>query len=141
MTEDKRDPQTYAIPGAAIEVHRTLGCGFLEVVYQQALTIEFEHKAIVFLREAPLTISYKGQILPSAYRADFLCFQSVIVELKALARLSGTEEAQTIIYMRASGIKLGLLLNFGATRLEYKRLILSESHLSLSASSAEKILR
>ena len=137
MGGDDGDPETYAIIGGAMEVHRTLGHGFLEAVYQEAMALELSARAIPFRREAPLKISYRGETLPVTYKADFLCFDSIIVELKALAALSGKDEAQTINYLKASGHSKALLFNFGAPRLEYKRLVFS-SHLRPSASSAEK---
>jgi GxxExxY protein len=121
------DPRTYAIIGAAMEVHRQLGCGFLEPVYQEALAIEFSKREIQFRRELKLPVFYKGVRLESVYKVDFICFQEVVVELKALARFSGTEEAQVINYLKATGHEVGLLLNFGARSLEHRRFILSKS--------------
>ena len=118
-----RDPQTHAIIGAAMEVHRLLGHGFLERAYQDALVIEFLPRNILFAREVELPILYKGQILPCGYRADFVCYDSIVVEIKALDHLSGTEEAQVINYLRASGFQRGLLINFGQTSLQFKRLV------------------
>jgi GxxExxY protein len=120
---EPRDPQTYAIIGAAMEIHRSLGHGFLEAVYQEAAVIEFRNSGIPFEREVSLPINYKETTLPTHYRADFVCFSEIIVEFKALSRLSNIEEAQLLNYLKATGCRRGLLLNFGTTSLQYKRLV------------------
>ncbi len=125
LTEN--DPRTFAIIGAAMEVHKQLGCGFLEAVYQEALAIEFSKRDIPFRREVRLPIHYKGQLLSTAYCVDFICFDSVIVELKAVAQMTGTEESQVINYLKATGYEVGLLLNFGGRNLQHRRLVLSKS--------------
>ena len=119
------DPRTYAIIGAAMEVHRQLGCGFLEPVYPEAFAIELENRAIPFSRELKFPISYKGRSLDTCYRPDFICFESVIVELKALGRLSSIEESQLINYLKVTGYHTGLLLNFGSRSLQQRRFVLS----------------
>ncbi len=116
--------EVFRIIGAAIEVHRELGNGFLEAVYQEAVEVEFKERSIPFEKQVPLKISYKGRRLQKEYIADFICFNGVIVELKALSRLTGNEEAQVINYLKATGCKVGLLINFGSTgKLEWKKIV------------------
>ncbi len=131
---DKRDPETYAILGAAMAVHRELGHGFLEPVYQAALEKELSFREVTFAREVTIPVMYRGKPLDVSYRADFVCFNSVIVELKALGNLTGVEEAQVINYLKATGYQRGLLINFGAPKLQYKRLVFN---LRESASSVD----
>jgi len=125
MGADERDSQTHAIIGAAMEVHRVLGPGFLEPVYQHALAIEFADRGISFSNEVQLPVRYKDKILECSYRADFVCFESVIVELKALQAIGGVEEAQVINYLKATVLERALLLNFGRPSLEFKRFVFS----------------
>ena len=120
-----RDKKTYAIIGAAIEVHKELGCGFLEAVYQEALEKEFGMQKIPFKSQPAVEILYKGKPLAKMYQPDFVCFDEIIVEIKAISGLTGNEEAQLINYLKATGLEIGLLINFGARSLEYKRLIFS----------------
>jgi len=119
-----QDPQTYAIIGAAMEVHAELGHGSLEKVYHEALIRELGTRVIPFQRECELPIFYKGERLPCVYRADLICFGNIIVELKALSRLSGTERSQVLNYLNASGFERELVLNFGSDRLQYERFVL-----------------
>lgn len=104
-----------------MEVHRQLGCGFLEAVYHEALGAEFEARSIDARHEVELPIFYKNKKLQCSYRVDFVCFQQVIVELKAVRILGSPDEAQIINYLRASKCRIGLLLNFGGMSLEYRR--------------------
>jgi len=122
---EERDPETYAIIGAAIRVHSELGCGFLEAVYQEALEIEFKNSNVPYEREKKLPVFYQNNRLQAYYETDFVCYGSVIVELKALLKLTGMEEAQVINYLKASGINRGLLINFGYRSLQHKRLVLN----------------
>jgi len=118
-----KDQRTYKIIGAAIEVHKELGCGFLEAVYQQALEKEFQLQGIPFKFQTIIEIKYKGKLLEKKYQPDFICFGKVIIEIKAISRLSGIEEAQLINYLKATELNVGLLINFGAQSLQYKRLV------------------
>lgn len=122
-SNDARDPETYAILGAAMEVHRELGCGFLEAVYAEALDFELEERRIPHEREQAIPIRYKSRLLPANYRADFVCLGSIIVEIKALAALGGVEEAQLLNYLKATGLPRGLLINFGTPSLGWKRMV------------------
>ncbi|MEX2285483.1 MAG: GxxExxY protein [Planctomycetaceae bacterium] len=135
-----RDPRTHAIIGAAMEVHRVLGNGFSEPVYQRALAVEFQLRGIPFDDEVGLPIFYKGTLLDASYRADFICYGEIIVELKALTTLCGTEEAQVINYLKATTFKVGLLLNFGKPSLEFRRFVCTSSNAeNLSAKSAQSV--
>jgi GxxExxY protein len=119
------DSQTYDIIGAAIEVHRELGCGFLEAVYQEALKEELSSRAIPYRAEVEMPIFYKSKRLKTSYRADFICNESVIVELKAISKVGDIETAQVLNYLRAGRIERGLLFNFGAKSLEHRRFVQS----------------
>jgi GxxExxY protein len=132
---DSRDPQTHAIVGAAMEVHRVLGPGFLEAVYQEAMAIELTDRGIPFQREQELPIDFKERRLPCRYRADFVCYGNIIVELKAQQGLTGSDEAQLINYLKATHLERGLVLNFGRPSLQFQRLIFQ--NLRKSAQSAD----
>jgi len=107
-----------------MEVHRQLGCGFLEGVYQEALALEFKNREIPFSRELLFPVIYKEYRLRTQYRPDFICFDSVIVELKALSSLSSAEDSQLINYLKVTGYHTGLLLNFGMRSLQQRRFVL-----------------
>jgi GxxExxY protein len=121
------DPRTYALIGAAMEVHRHLGCGFLEAVYQEAYELELTERGIPFVPQAELPIRYKGRVLKTFYKADVLSHAAVVVEIKALSQLGPAEEAQVLNYLKATGYETGLLLNFGRTSLQYKRYVRTEA--------------
>lgn len=107
-----------------MRVHRALGHGFLEGVYQEALELELAHSQVPFDRQVVFPVEYRGILLRSTYRADLVCFGTMVVELKALTQVTTTDEAQVINYLKASGLSKGLLLNFGARSLGYRRLVL-----------------
>jgi GxxExxY protein len=120
------DPQTYAIIGAAMEVHRELGAGFLESVYRDALEWELSRREIPFRSEVALPVFFKGQRLASTFRADVICYDGIVVELKAIRRIGTPDVAQVLNYLKASKHSRGLLLNFGCSSLEYRRVCLPE---------------
>lgn len=105
--------ESYRLNGVAMHVYNTLGPGFLEPVYQEAFAIELSKRDIPFLREKELKIYYEGQELKQTYRADFVCFDEIIVELKAVSKLDDAHRSQIYNYLKATGYKLGLLYNFG----------------------------
>jgi len=135
----KRDPETYAIIGAAMAVHSELGNGFLEAVYQEALQREFQSRNIPFEREKRLPVYYRGRVLNSYYQSNFVCFSSVIVELKARQRISGNEEAQIINYLKAARLNRDLLINFGAKSLQYKRFVYNLRESATSADNTGRV--
>ncbi len=116
--------ESYNIIGAALEVHKNLGNGFLEGVYGDALAIEFSLRNIPFEREKRLKIKYKEQFIEHCYIADFVCYDNIIVELKALSNIDNNHCSQVINYLKATGFHLGLLINFGEALLKTKRLVL-----------------
>jgi GxxExxY protein len=105
--------ESFLINGACMEVYKTLGIGFLESVYQECLEIEFKKRAIPFEAQKPLSLSYQGAVLKQHYKVDFVCYGKIIVELKAMTRLTPDHTCQVLNYLRATNFKLGLLYNFG----------------------------
>ena len=106
--------ESYAIQGAIFEVYREMGCGFLESVYQECLEIELQGRGIPFIAQEALTLHYKSKPLKTRFIPDFVCFGQVVVELKAVKDIAPEHKAQVINYLKATGMKLGLLVNFGA---------------------------
>jgi GxxExxY protein len=125
--EEENDPRTYAIIGAAMEVHRRIGPGFLEAVYHEALEIELTARKIPFASEVRIPIRYRDRTLTSFFQADFICFEQVIVEIKALKELTNIEEAQALNYLRVARLSVGLLINFGTPSLQRKRFAMTHS--------------
>lgn len=123
MTEFIFKKECYKIIGCAMEVHKELGNGFLEAVYQEALEIEFESRNIPYNREEELSIYYKGQQLKKKYFADFICFEGIVIELKAVSEIRKEHYKQIFNYLNATESRLDLLINFGTESLEYKRII------------------
>jgi|SRR5581483_3977447 GxxExxY protein len=116
--------EVYKIVGAAMEVYNEKGVGFLEEVYQECLEIELETRGIPFVSQKELPLYYKGRLLKKKYRADFVCYDKIVVEIKALERLSTNEEAQILNYLKATKLEVGVLINFGArNKLEWDRKI------------------
>ncbi|MBL8046672.1 MAG: GxxExxY protein [Anaerolineales bacterium] len=116
--------EVYAIVGAAMEVHTILGAGFAEAVYDEPLRIEFAQRNIPFEAQKRLIVYYKGLTLQKTYIPDFVCYEKIVVEIKALDNLTQREMAQLLNYLKATGLRLGLLINFGSTgKLEWKRVI------------------
>ncbi len=116
--------ESYSIIGAAMEVHRILGRGFLESVNQESLGLELNIRQVPFLKEQNLELYYKGEKLNKYFTADFICFNKIIVELKSVSDLTSEHEAQVFNYLKATQLNLALLINFGANSLQYKRIVL-----------------
>jgi GxxExxY protein len=118
------EEESYRILGAAFEVYKEKGCGFLEGVYHECLAIEFDFQGIPFEQLVELVLSYKGRSLVQRYKPDFVCFRKIIVEVKSVSALSDQHRAQLHNYLKASELKLGLLLNFGHyPKLEHERIV------------------
>ena len=115
--------ESYKIRGALFAVHRELGCGFLERVYQDALEVEFRLRNIPYEREKAIQIVYKGEPLGEPYRTDFVCYGKVIIELKSVSEILDVHRAQIINYLKATKIKLGFLVNFGEESLNIERIV------------------
>ena len=116
--------ESYDITGAAMHVYNTLGLGFLEAVYQEALAIEFKKRGILYEQEKELKVFYDGQELKQTYRADFVCYGNIIVELKAVSELDNSHRSQVYNYLKATGYKLGIIFNFGSREeLQYERVV------------------
>ncbi len=138
MLSAERDPQTYAIIGAAMAVHQELGNGFLEAVYQAALEKEFQYRKIPYEREKQISVHYRGETI-AHYQTDFIYYGEIVVELKALQKLSGVEEAQIINYLKATGLHRGLLVNFGTFSLEHRRFVLNLRNLRIFSTRHEAV--
>ena len=116
--------ESYNITGVAMHVYNTLGPGFLEAVYQEALAIEFKKRGIPYEQEKELKVFYDGQELKQTYRADFVCYGNIIVELKAVSELDNSHRSQVYNYLKATGYKLGIIFNFGSREeLQYERVV------------------
>jgi GxxExxY protein len=104
--------ESFEIQGAVFSVYRAMGAGFLEAVYQECLEIEFAQRGVPFVSQAELELKYKGQQLQQCYKADFLCYEKIIVEIKAIADITDIHRAQVMNYLKATGLRLGILVNF-----------------------------
>ncbi len=117
--------ESYKIMGACFEVYKEMGCGFLESVYQECLMMEFQEQKIPFLAQSELKLFYKKQLLKQTYKPDFICYNSIVVELKAVSELAEEHKSQLFNYLHATKLRLGLLVNFGHyPKLEYERIVI-----------------
>lgn len=117
------EQETYKILGACFEVYKQKGCGFTEPVYQECLAIEFEIQKIPFIAQPKIQLEYKGRVLENFFKPDFICFDKIIVEIKALSDLIDANKSQTLNYLNATNFELALLVNFGhLPKLEHKRI-------------------
>jgi len=114
--------EAYQIVGGCIEVQNRMGCGFLEAVYQECLDIEFAEQKIPSIAQPKIELAYRDKKLKQTYQPDFVCFGKILVEIKAVAAIQPEHRAQLLNYLNATKFVLGLLVNFGSTRLEWERL-------------------
>ncbi|MBN2023681.1 MAG: GxxExxY protein [Pirellulales bacterium] len=129
--------EVYEIVGAAMEVANQLGCGFLEAVYQEAMEIELGERRIPHVAQQAIQVSFKGRPLKKEYIADLVCFDQIIVEIKAIKAISSVEEAQLLNYLKATGLPVGLLVNFGGPQLEWKRYVRTKGQPRMDANERE----
>ncbi len=108
------EKETYTVRGAVFEVYKEMGCGFLESVYQECLKKEFVKRNIPFVEQAVIKLFYKGEELEHTFKPDFICYGGIVLELKAVSEICGAHKAQLLNYLKATGMKLGLLINFGS---------------------------
>jgi GxxExxY protein len=118
--------EVYSIMGAAFETHKELGCGFLESVYQEAFEFELTKRKIPFVSQPNLQVHYKDFLLQKTFKADLVAFDKIIIEIKAIDKLSSIDDAQILNYLKVTQLQLGLLLNFGSAKLEWRRRVLSK---------------
>jgi GxxExxY protein len=124
VSEIRFKEESYQIMGACFEVYNQMGAGFLEAVYQECLTIEFDLRVLPFIAHSELALQYKGKPLVNKYVPDFICFGKIILEIKSVSELTDQHRAQVHNYLRATGFQLGLLVNFGShPKIEYERII------------------
>ena len=124
MADLKYEEESYRIRGSIFEVYREMGCGFLEAVYQECLEKELGRQGISFVAQRELVLHYKGDRLEQIYKPDFICFERIIIELKAVKELAGEHRAQVHNYLKATGLELGLLVNFGHyPKVEIERIV------------------
>lgn len=128
MTELIFKDESYEIMGACFEVYKSKGCGFVEPVYQECLAIEFEHRGVPFVEQKELELFYRNKRLAHVYKPDFVCFERIIVEIKAVQTIAAEHRAQVMNYLKATGFELGLLINFGRfPRIESERIVSTSS--------------
>lgn len=130
MSEIIYPQESYQIVGACFNVYNSVGCGFLEAVYQECLGIELDYQNIPAVPWKEIEFSYRNRKLEQTFKPDFVCYDKIIVELKAVSKLRDEHRAQVLNYLNASNFKLGLLINFGShPKLEYERLVLTEQNM------------
>ena len=121
--------ESYAIVGACFNVYKEMGCGFLEAVYQECVELEFTHQVIPFQSQCEFVLKYRDRELRQRFKPDLVCYEKIILELKAVSNLTDDHRAQVINYLNATKLELGILVNFGHyPKLEYERFVLTDAH-------------